>query len=263
MQLIANNLSFKNKEFMRAVMSGDMAAVAAMALELKEAGADIININLSLDGEGDERYMPAVVEAVQLARLPISVDSRNPAAHLAALGVANVPVTINYVSGEESQKAEMDEILKVASDAHADLVLYAIKKGTPADADERLAIISDLIERANRAGVPNAHLIVDPVILHIGGGIGQDQAVAVQDTLYGLREMVEPSIRTTCWLSNVSAGAPSELRFAINDTFLSMLAGLGLWSAYVDVLNRETMRTVRLIRALKNEAVYSLADAAL
>ena len=87
----------------------------------------------------------------------------------------------------------------------------------------------------------------------LAGGVGQEHAVAVQETLYELRELVEPPIRTSCWLSNISAGAPKELRPSINNTFLAMLSGLGLWSASLDVLNKETMRTVRLIRAINNK----------
>jgi cobalamin-dependent methionine synthase I len=244
-------------------MAGDKASISEMADKLKAAGSDMLNVNLSLDGDGDEKYMGAVVEAVQSAGLPLSIDSRNFRAHSAAIKAARVPVTLNYVSAEESRSNWTGEILKLAADHKTDLVLLALRKGTPADADERLAIISELMEKANSAGIPNERLIIDPVILHLGGGIGQKHAVAVQQTLYGLRELVEPPVRTTCWLSNISAGASKELRPAINDAFLAMLAGLGLWSAYLDVLNRETMRTVRLIRALTDEAVYSLADAAL
>lgn len=263
MLAIANNLSFRNKEFVAAARTGDKAKMAAMAGRLKDAGADIINIGLSLDGDGDESYIRAAVEAVQQAGLPLSIDSRDPKAILAAIKAATVPVMVNYVSAEEARAAEMTEIMNIAAGNNADLVLYAMRKGTPADADERLAIISDLLEMAAVAGIPDDKLVVDPVILHLGGGIGQKHAVAVSETLYGLHELAEPPLRTTCWLSNVSAGAPAELRYAINDTYLAMLAGQGLWSAYLDVTNRETMRTVRLIRALKEEAVYSVADAAL
>jgi len=263
MLVIANNLSFRNKAFVKAARSGDTSAMSAMARELKDAGADILNISLSLDGDGDEKYMAAAAGAVREAGLPLSIDSRNPRAHKEAIKAAGVPLIINYVSAEPSRARDMDEVIGIAAENRTDLVLYALRGGTPHDSEERLAIISELIERANDAGVDNSRLIVDPVILHVAGGIGQRHAVAVQETLYGLRELVEPPVRTTCWLSNVSAGAPKELRFAINDTFLAMLAGLGLWSACLDVLNRETMRTVRLIRALKDEAVYSTADAVL
>jgi cobalamin-dependent methionine synthase I len=268
MKAIANNLGFWNREFTGAVRAGDSRKVSAMAKSLRDAGADIINISLSLDGDGDERHMAFAVDAVREAGLPVSVDSRNPAAHDAAVTAASrpatqVPIIHNYFSGQPSKN--MDAILKIAAGSRSDIVVYANMDGTPADADERLRIISDLIERANAAGIPNEKIIVDPVILHVAGGSGngQEQAVAVQETISALGELVEPPIRTTCWVHNVSAGAPSGLRFAINDTYLAMLAGLGLWSAYINVLNKETMRTVRLIRALKNEAVYSTSDAEL
>lgn len=264
MRVIANNLSFKNRKFMQMAAAGDKAGIAAMAEGLKKAGADILNISLSLDGDGDEKYMAGVVEAVNATGMPLSIDSRNPAAQAAAVKAAKTPVIINHVSADQSRAAAMDEILAIASENESDLVLYAWRKGTPHNADERLQIISELIERANGAGIPAERLIIDPVIVHLGGGPGQEeQAMAVQEALYGLGELVDPPIRTTCWLSNISAGAPGELRPAINDTFLAMLAGLRLWSAYLDALNKETMRTVRLIRALKNEALYCQADAAL
>lgn len=263
MKVISQNLGFKNKDFLKAARNGDKATMSVMAEVMKKAGADILNISFSLDGDGDEKYMEQAVVAAQRAGLPLSIDSRNPKAQLAAVKAAEVPVIINYVCAEESRRKEMDEIIGIAADSKTDLVLYALRKGTPADADERLDIIESLVEKVGAAGIPSERLIVDPVILHLAGGIGQEHAVAVQETLYGLRELVEPPVRTTCWLSNISAGAPKELRTAINNTYLSVLAGLWLWSAYVDVMDKDTMRTVRLIRALKNEAVYSPSDAAL
>jgi cobalamin-dependent methionine synthase I len=247
MKVISQNLGFRNKDFLKAARNGDKATMSVMAEVLKKAGADIINIGLSLDGDGDEKFMEAAVVAVQRAGLPLSIDSRNPKAQQIAAKVAEVPLIVNYLCAEDSRAKEMDEILTVAASGKSDLVLYALRKGTPADADERLQIIESLIEKANAAGIPSERLIVDPVILHLGGGIGQEHAVAVQETLYGIRELVEPPIRTTCWLSNISAGAPKELRTAINNTYLAVLAGLWLWSAYVDVMDKHTMRTVRLI----------------
>ena len=262
MKVIANNLMFRNKRFVTAARGGDVAAMAAMAMEVRKAGADYINLNLSLDGDGDERYFEAVVEAAQGTNLPLVIDSRNPRAHEAAIMAAKVPLTLSYVSMEEDRRAAMDDILCLAAAHKTDVILYAMWKGTPYDFTSRLEIINDLLEKADKAGVSMDKIIIDPVIVHLGGGIGQEHSTAVRETLYELKELVEPPVRTTIWLSNISAGAPKELRPAINDTFLAMLAGLGLWSACLDVLNRETMRTVRLIRAINNETVYSIMDAA-
>ena len=263
MLAIANNLNFNNREFLSAARTGNRGWIARQAMALKAAGADMLGISLSLDGDGDEKYMKTAVAGAKEAGLALSIDSRNPKAQEIAAEAAGGKIIVNYLSAEWQREKEMGEILGVAAKSGADLVLYPLRKGVPADADERLGIIEDLIEKANSAGIPNNRLIVDIMVLHMAGNVrGQEQAVAVQETLYGLRELVEPPIRTTCWLSNISAGSARDVRPAINGTYLAMLAGLGLWSAYIDVLDKETMRTVRLIRAFKNESVYSQADAA-
>ena len=263
MLAIANNLNFNNREFLSAVRTGNHDWIARQALALKAAGADMLAVSLSLDGDGDEKYIKTAVAGAREAGLTLSIDSRNPKAQEIAAETAGGKIIVNYLSADYQREKEMTGILSAAASAGADLVIYPLRKGVPADADERLGIIEDLIEKANAAGISNDRLIVDLVVLHMAGNVrGQEQAVAVQEALYGLNELVEPPIRTTCWLSNISAGSTSDIRAAINGTYLAMLAGLGLWSAYIDVLNKETMRTVRLIRAFKNEVVYSQADAA-
>jgi hypothetical protein len=39
-----------------------------------------------------------------------------------------------------------------------------------------------------------------------------------------------------------------------------MFAGLGLSSAFVDVLSKETMRTISLIKVFRNQRIYSDGD---
>jgi len=263
MLVIANNLSYRNRDFVKAANQGDTLTISAMAEVIKKAGADIINVNISLDGDGDDKVLPGAVEAVAKAGLPIFIDSRNPKAVWDSLDVAGRKPTVNYISAENVVRSAMDDILQAVADRDADVVLYPIRSGTPRDADERLANISELMERANDSGITNDRIIVDPVILHLGGGVGQEQAVHVQSVMLGINELIDPPVRTTCWISNASAGAPKELRPAINSTYLAMLAGLGLWSVFMGAHNREMMRAVRLIRALRNEAVYSPTDAAL
>jgi cobalamin-dependent methionine synthase I len=90
--------------------------------------------------------------------------------------------------------------------------------------------------------------------------MGQSYTKNLLELLPALSEAFDPPVRTTCWINNVSAGAPRRLRPVINNTFLAMLAGVGLSSAFVDVLDRETMRTIRLIKIIKDQAIYSDHD---
>jgi cobalamin-dependent methionine synthase I len=97
-------------------------------------------------------------------------------------------------------------------------------------------------------------------VLHVTSDVGQRHTKTLLELLPALSEIFDPPIRTTCWINNVSAGAPRRLRPTINNTFLAMLAGVGLSSAFVDALNRETMRAVRLIRIFRDDAIYSDHD---
>ena len=159
MKVISQNLGFRNKDFLKAARNGDKATMSVMAEVMKKAGADILNISLSLDGDGDDKYMEAAVVAAQRAGLPLSIDSRNPKAQLAAVKAAAVPVTVNYVCAEASRAKEMEEILGIAAEHKADLVLYALRRGTPADADERLEKLSAGQKLLIRMGRDNSQVI--------------------------------------------------------------------------------------------------------
>ena len=87
--------------------------------------------------------------------------------------------------------------------------------------------------------------------------------MAVQEVLKMLPEVFDPAVQTTCGLSNISNGAPDELRSSIERVFLPMLAACGMTSAICNAKDPEMMRTVRLIRDLKTEALYSVSDAEL
>jgi cobalamin-dependent methionine synthase I len=118
-----------------------------------------------------------------------------------------------------------------------------------------------LVGTANEAGIPNERIYIDPGIFHITSEIGRRYTQTLMAIVPALAESFEPPIKTTCWISNVSAGAARGLRSSINSTFLAMLGGVGLSSAFVDVTERETMRTLRLINILINGAIY--ADSAI
>ncbi len=100
-------------------------------------------------------------------------------------------------------------------------------------------------------------ILIDPGLIHITGDIGQRYLCEVTELLKALPELFAPPIKTTCWLGNASIGAPSRLRTVIETGLLAVLSGLGLSSVFLDVLKRENMRMVRLIRILNNEIVYS------
>ena len=61
------------------------------------------------------------------------------------------------------------------------------------------------------------------------------------------KQACEPSPMTICGLSNISNGAPEEIRPLINRVFLTIMLGAGLDSAIMNCLDNELMETLRII----------------
>ena len=78
MIVIAQNLNMRNKHYMDALKKKDTNTITKLAKDLAKAGADIINIQCSDDGNGDADAMPLVVKViVEATGLTVSLDSRN------------------------------------------------------------------------------------------------------------------------------------------------------------------------------------------
>ncbi len=258
MLVIADNLNTRNKAYMRAVNNLDTKAIESMAKDLAARGADLINVMCSSDGVGDEKTLPVVAEAVQKASgLPLCLDSRNAAALKKALAFCTEPPIINYLSGDEENS---NEILSLVKDSKANLILRALKGAVPATYEAKLLILEALIEESNLADIPNERLFADPSLTHIAEGMGQENLLNAHECIIALNELVDPPINTIVWLSNVSTGLKQALKPHVNSALLSYLAGAGLDAALLDVTQTETMKTVYMVRAFRDEVVFSPAD---
>lgn len=258
MLVIAENLNVRNKAYVEAIKRRDKDTIESLAKSLAEKGADIINVQCSLDGIGDENTLPMVAEIVSATTgLPLCLDSRNIAALEKTLPLCKEPPIINYLSGDEKK---CEEILSLVNNFKANLIIRALKGTVPTTLEAKLLILEDLIERANAADIPNERLFADPSVVHIGGGIGQDHLLNTHECIIALKEMVDPPINTIAWISNVSTGLPKKLKPHVNAGFLCYLAGAGLDAALLDVTDSEVMKTVYLIKAFRDEIVFSPAD---
>src|SRR5208283_3651014 len=199
MLVIAENLNIRNKAYMRAVSSRDRNTIESMAKDLAGRGADLINVQCSSDGIGDEKTLPFVAEAVQKASgLPLCLDSRNGAALKMALEFCKESPIINYLSGDEENR---DEILSIVKDSKANLIIRALKGTVPATYEAKLLILEELIENANVADIPNERLFADPSLIHIAAGMGQENLLNAHECIIALNELVDPRINTIIWLS--------------------------------------------------------------
>lgn len=259
MLVIAENLNTRNKQYMEAVKKRDSKTISLLAKELNDANADMINLQCSLDGVGDEDTLPLVVQSVEKETgLPLSLDSRNIVALKKALQICSKPPLINFISATEP--ADRKTLLSMARDNNANLVIRASKGVVPTSLEAKLQIIEELLEDANASDIPNERLFADPSVVHIGRGMGQDHIVNSQECILALKEMVDPPINTIAWISNVSTGMPKTIKPMVNSAFLCYLAGAGLDAAMIDVLDPEMRKAIYLIKSFRDEVIFSPAD---
>lgn len=266
MLIISDNLNMAHSQVAKAVEAHDSGSVRELAHKVTEAGADVIDLDIGMLTSGAEEALVWLVEQVQsVSRLQLSLNSRSAEAMMAAAQSAATKPILNAYSLQSARPADVtSKLIPFVAENELEIVLPAFgASGPPLDADERASRAQELAEAAIAAGVEPEGIFVDPVVVHLGGGNGQQQAVAVLDTMRLMTTIFDPPLKTLAGVEYISQGAPPQLRSALNRTYLAMLAALGLDAAIVDVMDAATMRDIKLIKGLRNESLYSVSDAEL
>ncbi len=257
MRTIANNISSKKVKVARALSQGDADFIREMARQCLSAGADVLDINLQ-HGLDRPRTMEVAVQAAQEAGdAQLCLSSNNVLALEAGLRKCRRSALVNYVSLEEDR---VQKILPVAAKYGAGVVLLPSGSSPATGAEEVIRAASILVGAANELGITNDRILIDPGVFHITALEGQHHAQVLMELLPALTSAFDPGVEITCWVENISSGIPARLRPPLNRAFFMMLAGLGLSSVFVDILDRDTRRTMRLAKILKGELVYSDRD---
>lgn len=256
---IADNLNTRNRAYVDALIKRDKKALFEIIKQIQASGADMINVQCSLDGTGDEEMLPWVIEILSdQTASSLSLDSRNIRALEKTIPLCKKPPLVNFISKTEPENKET--LLSLVSASGASLVLRASGGTIPSSLEAKLQIIEDLLEMANDADIPNERLFADPSIVHISRGMGQKHLVNSHECLRILKELVEPPVNTIAWISNVSPGMPKAVRKPLEATFLTYMAGAGLDAAMVDVLDEHIRKSIYLIKSFRDEIIFSPAD---
>ncbi len=182
-------------------MFGDDAGAAIRhGAELAAVGADILDVGGESTRPGAdpvpeavelERVIPVVVGLVASVDVPISVDTRKPAVARAALDAG--ASIVNDISA-----AAAPGMFDVVRETGAGLVMMHMKgqpktmQVAPAYVDviaEVRGFLADRIGAAVGAGVPRAHICVDP---GIGFGKSMEHNLGLLRGIAGLRELRVP-----------------------------------------------------------------------
>ncbi len=227
----------------QALLDRNWEYVAAEARRQVEAGADLVDVNVGGKGIDEVALLPEVVRVVADAvSVPLSIDTRVPAALEAALAVCPGRPLVNSIGGETKTLAENLPI--VAAHRVPVIVLCMGDQGIPNNADDRLKLAHRILETAVCAGVKAEDIWFDPLVMTVGA---DDQAARVTlETVRRLRGEFPPH-NITGGASNVSFGMPE--RATINAGFLTAAAVLGMNVPITDPTN-VSLRTALLLADL-------------
>lgn len=239
------------KRFARALLDRDLDYIARVALEQKEAGADILDVNVGYPGVDEEEMMPLVIKKIQsVTDLPLLLDSSSPRALEAGLRVVNGKAAINSVNAKQ---ASMDAIFPIAAKYGTCLVgLCMDDSGIPITAEGRLAAADRILAEAARYSIDPEDLWLDCLTLTVSAQ--QDQA---RETLKAVQIINEKyQIPTVLGVSNISFGLP--FRSLMTQTFLTAALQSGLRLAIINPNALNLMDTIAAFRVLNGQDPSSM-----
>jgi 5-methyltetrahydrofolate--homocysteine methyltransferase len=215
------------KKLAESLKAGNMDIVCKEAIEQVKAGADILDVNVTVFGLDEAPILPAAVKAVmEVVDAPLCIDSANAEALRAALKIYKGKPLVNSVSGEERS---LERVLPLIKEYGAAVVgLTQDDNGIPKDAATRIAIAEKIVNRAAQMGIPKEDIIIDCLAL----AIGADPMSAVT-ALQTIREIkARLGVNMTLGASNISFGMPD--RIYINSSYLAMTIAAGVTCPVVD-----------------------------
>jgi cobalamin-dependent methionine synthase I len=240
MNLIGENLNIVSKKYGPALKERNAGPVQELALAQTKAGMDYLDINIGPARKDGDKFMEWVVKTVQaVTDVPLSLDTTNPIAMEAGLNAHRGKALINSISLERMD-VELPFVLKYNCDFVA--LLWG-RDGLPRDANERGAIAAELLYNANEKGISNDRIWFDPIVTP-AVNIASNHVKPCLEFMSMLPD-IAPGARSIVGLSNVSNGAPNNLRPYLNRTLLMMLMKYNLFSVILDALDRELIDIAR------------------
>lgn len=245
MKCIAESINIMSKTIGPAIKEKNPKPIQELVEREADAGADYLDLNVGPARKQGDEMMEWLVKIVEeVTDVPLSIDTTNPIAMEAGLKtVTKARPLINSVS---AQKERLENMLPLAKKYNVPFIALLLSdEGIPRNTEERANVFFEIFTPATDMGIPPEDIWVDGIIFPVSAD--QNQVVSFVEFLKILPELAGVELKTTCGLSNVSNGSPKELRSILNQSYLAMLLAEGLYSAILDVLDKELMKVHQLI----------------
>ncbi len=258
MFIIGELINASRKAVGEAIKAEDAAAIAELARNQHEAGADYIDVNAGIFVGKEADYLKWLVTVVQetVADVVCCIDTPDPKALEAALTVHQGTAMINSISLE---KERYDAMLPMI--AGTDLKIIALcmsDEGMPETVEQRVGIADTLVNNLVKNNIPVENIFVDPLVQPVSTNSSYGMAF-----LNAIEEIMNkfPGIHTACGLSNISYGLPE--RKLLNQNFMVMAIVKGLDGAIINPLDKRMLANIAAAEALvgKDDFCMNYLDA--
>ncbi len=216
---------------------GKFDVLVQEAISQKEAGADILDVNVAASVVDETVLLPkAVLKVLEVSSLPVCIDSSNPEALKKALEVYPYKALVNSVTGQEKS---LKSILPLVKKFGASVVGLTMEdSGIPKTADKRFDVAKRITEAAESYGIPREDIVID--CLCLAQAAEANSGVVTLETLR--RVSRDLGVATILGVSNISFGMPD--RKIINLSFLSQVISQGLNAVIVDPTIEGVVETI-------------------
>ena len=218
------------KKMREELKEGHFLSVKKDALAQVDAGAEMLDVNMGVPGADQGALMErAISELSMLVPVPFSIDSQDPDVIEKALKLYPGRPLINSVTAHGDLK---DKVFPLAKKYGAAVLCLPLTKGDiPETAEERVAVLRELVECAYSYGLRKEDILFDPLCM-----TAADAKYKPAETLRTLRLLREEfGCATVMGTSNVSFGLPDRQR--LNAAFLHMALVSGMDAPIVNPLD--------------------------
>ncbi len=242
------------KQLTAELQKGIFSQAMDFASQQLDCGAKVLDVNVGAHGVNQKELLPRLIAELTASHTcPLSVDSSDDEAILAALPWCPGSSLVNSINGHGDR---MQVLGTACRNFGSPFILLPMRDAKlPVKASQRLAILEELIEKAESLGIQRRLMMVDILALAISSK--NEAAVECLKLLTWCREH---GFATTLGLSNLSFGLPA--RELINAAFLTMGAGHGLSSCIANPSSsriREAVATADLLLQHDDNAANFIA----
>lgn len=212
------------KELQAELREGSLDLVGTMAEEQVEHGADILDVNMGMNGIDEKDMMiQSIYELTRVVDVPLCIDSSHVEVIEAALRIYPGRAIINSISFESEK---LEKLLPIAKKYGAMFIVLPLsEKGLPKNIEEKKYMIDTIVAKAMELGLAKEDMIVDALVNTVGAN--KQAAIEAMETIRYCKDTL--GVATICGLSNISFGLP-ERQF-VNSTFLAFAIREGLTMA--------------------------------